>query len=136
MYTMIELIRETEFDFSGLPASAELTHTLIRGVDVVPYRSGKLIVRIHDRTMAGAAQAVFVQISAEAPTPQDPLNEFEGSTIGDVTFVPTDPSPGLYLADLTTPLPSHVRICLCGRQHTVAGTTLLVTLSVGLALRR
>lgn len=130
----LELLRETPFDFSGMPASADQTVTLVRGINVVPYCAGTLVVRWHTGSLTGT-QLINPKIAWEAPTPDDPAIEFMGTDIGGVSILSTDTAPSVFYQELTAPFPASVRLCMRMRQHSVAGTTFAVKLSATLVLR-
>ena len=73
--TTLRLFFRRDFDFGGLPLGATAAFAVEGNVDVSAFRTGTLLVRVHDEAIP-TGHVLRVRLYATAPSVEDPLLDF------------------------------------------------------------
>lgn len=70
---IVPVLKKTQYDYSFLAASpARQNVVLHRALNVVPYKFGRLLVRVHSSTMTDTSQNVSFDCFGTDPSSEDP----------------------------------------------------------------
>lgn len=135
--TLITVIPKTDYTFT--PVGTTVSETIIaRALNVVPYREGVLIARVHGKSSSVGTQTLSVIVRQVAPSADDPSAEFvvTGSNIASVSFNcgSATTAPLTAFGSFTAPFAPFVRVLLQTQQGT-QNTTFTASVSVDLVLR-
>jgi hypothetical protein len=96
--TVIHVIPRTLYVFDGVGLnSAQFNVPIARYIDISQFREATIELRVHTRSITGTGgpPKIFVQVIADAPTPEDPAQDFTttavavSATIDSGTVVPS-----------------------------------------------
>ena len=141
MAQLITVLPMTDFNFSPV-GTTEVETTIARALNVVPYREGVLIARIHKKSSTDSgtsAQTLSVIVRQAAPSADDPSTDFAvtASGIATVSFAISSTSSAALapeFASFTAPFAPFVRVVMQASQS-VADSAMTCSLSVDLVVR-
>jgi hypothetical protein len=139
MGQLISVLPKTDFTFTPVGSTAVET-TIARSINVVPYREGVLIARVHSKSATGGStQTVSVVVRQAAPSADDPATDFAitSSGIATISFAiggGTTAAMAPAFASLTAPFSPFVRIVVQASQSTT-GSAMTCSLSVDMVVR-
>src|SRR5436309_61675 len=126
---ILKPVRKTLYDFSSLPANGTVNFTIAKNIDVSSFPNADIVLRTHSvNTVGSATPTIKLFIYTEAPSPEDPGQEFifgnaNSSSIGPVAVGSSVTGPLLNLATLTKPFGAFLRLVLQGLMGGTAATT-------------
>jgi hypothetical protein len=136
--TVVNVVPRTPYVFDTLVASSTFTIPIARFVDISQYREATVMLRVHARTVAQAATGAKITVSliGEAPTSEDPANDFATAQLAsyDIVASPTTIAPSLQLITVPGNSGGMITIRLGATQGTQAGN-LSATISVDVSLK-
>ena len=132
MSVRIPFLTERAYDFSTLAASATSDVIIVKALDIVPYRSGELQVRVHAASWGGGSPALVLKAYVTAPSRDDPSVDFVGDAKATATLS-SAAAGDLVNQALAPKFGSHLRLVLEATQGSPAGT-LQATISGELVL--
>lgn len=135
---LVNVIPKTDFTFTGTGTSAIET-TVARALNVVPYREGVLVARVHSKsTTGGSTQTLSVLVRQVAPSTDDPATDFAATTaIATASFAIGGGTAGAQAPVFSTfsaPFSPFVRVLLQATQSTT-GSVFTCSVSVDLVVR-
>jgi hypothetical protein len=129
--TQIPILPKQIFEYGFLATGAVKTIVLHRALDVIPFKSGRLLLRVHDFSHAGDG-SFKLALSTTAPSDDD-TTEF---TSGSVSMVCTADSGSTGLEVATdSDLGPYLKVELIATQDSVSSQTLYAELSADLVVR-
>ncbi len=133
------VLSKTTYDFGSVPLSSSTTYTVAKAIDVSAYREATALVRIHGLSINANTPAINVSIQAEAPTSEDPANDFIAAgnvaLTGSIVLSSAYSTPTLTLVSIATTFGGFLRVKVQGIQGGTASSTFLVTLSVDIVAK-
>lgn len=139
--TVYRALSKTSYDWSSINTSGSITHSYVaKAIDVSAYREATIIARLHAVSILGAGSAPTIKINTypEAPTPEDPANDFIlTSSPTTITFSLTTAStaPQVQLATMNTPFGGWLRVEVQPTQSSTQATQFQATLSVDIVAK-
>lgn len=132
----IDIAPRTTYTFSG-KANTTQSFPLSAPIRARDWRTGVLVVRLHDSIDLTATAIVSVLVQSLALSSDEPSELFVGDTIASVQLTSADVAPGLFNAALAIPITPYVRATLQLQQGTTEATShQSITLSVRIGGRR
>lgn len=135
--TVVPVLPATVFNFSYLGVSAVETRYIAAAIDVVPYYTGTLVVRLHNNSMAsGRGATMAIQVYGSAPSARDPRDFLQSEadmslTISDVSV---HASPAFFNDSTTLVTAGFYAVRLVATQGGSAGFSVAAELSVDLVM--
>lgn len=132
---LIPVLSERAYDYGGFSAGVGTTVVLAKSLDVLRYRAGVLLVRVHAANIGGlGSPAVAIRAYLTAPSVDEPAGEFVDTSSAKAAVSLVGTSAGtLVKAALSANFGAYLRINLEVTQGTPAGA-LAFTVSVDLDL--
>ena len=136
--TQREVISKRSFDFTGLTAAATQRLVLAQGIDARGMNEGTLVVRVHERSVAGGSTgAIVVRVRPDARTAEDPSALFSGPAYVELTAADAVSTAPFHVPAGFWPSAETLLVEVEGRQDAINGNQALsASLSVDLVLRR
>jgi hypothetical protein len=135
----IELMRMRSFDFTSLLSGSSIPYfTLVDRVNAIQYRSGALVIRVHDIEMSTVpkdTQAVYLALVAEAFTPSDPPREFFGPTHATIILEQGTQEGICLVVDMETPLPPFLTLRMSVQAGSIDSEPFRFTISASVVFR-
>ncbi len=78
---LVPLVPRTTFVFDDLQGGSSVATALIRGMPLYAWLSADLVLRVDANSLAAGLHSLDAQIGRTAPTPEDPGDDFVGSTV-------------------------------------------------------
>lgn len=132
--TVIPLWTARDFDYSSIGIGSTEEHTLVKALDLSPYRDARLLVRVH--TINVTAGTLVVRAYRTSPTPEHPSADFldaasplatasiQSAAVGDLVRQSLSASHGAF-----------VRFTIRATQPGETQETIEARLSAGVAVR-
>lgn len=134
---LIPVIEMTRFEFSGLSSGSGTEVLMKQNIDVTPYTSGSLIVRLHAKNITSSTTAtVNVNVYSVLPSPQDPSKLFRSAAA--IATAAIDFNSGvdsLISATLSDPIGAFVSVTVEADQGASPAATFDVTISADLSMK-
>lgn len=136
--TEISLLDRTLFDFGSVANGAVGGDIFFaQNVGAAMYTQANLLVRVHARTIPGAAEVNF-KAYPSAPTSEDPAVSFRGSALAHTPSAPKIVAGtavgSLLMSQLTAPFGGHIDFALAPT-YIAGGGAFSVVISVVLVLK-
>ena len=135
---IVPILAKTAYDFSFLGASASQSVVLHRALNVVPYRLGILLVRVHASTTTDTGQTIVLGCYGTDPHSDDP-QEFTEASGSQMSITLTGNSASTAAGYLGSTIKDglgfpYLKVSLQFNQST-SGARLYIELSADLQLR-
>jgi hypothetical protein len=80
---LVPILKKTRYDYTFLTSAGAQSVVLHRALNVVPYKFGRLLVRVHRVTMVSTAQNIAFDCFGTDPSDEDP-QEFDQCSFTDL----------------------------------------------------
>ena len=117
------------------PTSAAPTIEIERYIPTSDWVSGALLVRLHAKGTWATNTTVDVIAQNISPSLEEAGTIFSAGTVSSIQIVASDNAPKLFIAALSAPISSHLRLYLKYTQDNVATTASTFTISIELVGR-
>lgn len=134
---IVPVLKKTPYDYSFLAAApASQSIVLHRALNVVPYKFGRLLVRVHSSTMNDSSQTISFDCFGTDPSSEDPQEFTDTSAQLGVTLTGSSSTvaAGYLGTDTQTDLFPYLKVMVTFSQST-SGARFYIELSADLLLR-
>jgi hypothetical protein len=132
--TIVAIIPKQRFDYSFLGSNLDKSVVIHKALNVIPYKTGRLMVRVHSIQMS-AGQDISVDAFPVNPSPNDP-QEFVDFAAGVISVtLDENNSAGDLKSSTSTDLYPYLKIQITFSQDTAGGTAFFAELSADLLVR-
>jgi len=129
------ILNRTAYTNTGLASGQTSEIVLARNLDLLSYRVGILVVRVHSINLASNTGAKYeVILKPEDPSSDEPDVDYVGSAVATVTLDTATTAPALLLAITSTEFPHIGRVTLKATQG-ASQTTHVCAISADLVLK-
>lgn len=133
MQNWVPFMAKRAFDFSGFSGGVTSNLVLVRALDVLSWRVGDLLVRVHSLTKPGSARLRLLAFPT-SPSPDAPDVDFTLSSSSAEAVLESSSAGALVKVALSGALGSHLQLILRVIAPSSAGT-FTTNLSAALVMR-
>lgn len=131
---IVPIIPKQRFDYSFLLADVDKSVVIHKALNVIPYKTGRLMVRVHSIDMS-TGQDLTITAFGVNPSPDDPQDFVDSSYTAMTVNLDESNSDGDLTSTTDSNLYPYLKIQITFSQDATGSTTLFAELSADLLLR-